>query len=259
MQVLTGYCRQAYARQVCERNLSPADQDVLALARPHNERNPGATILLRAYYGPGSDDALAAILATFHGFPEFGLGEEGRDCLFSDVRYAYGNAWQRIFGRMPQLLECLRTDYEADRAAALQVGQDMEREDKEMIESEGGEWPRDAAYIGDMYNQYHIAATCRLMYVLDEATLAGDKRVEERKLLAVWHDPDGRIVRSCRMSPDEVYTQTATLETVVRDDKSTWMDAEIGDDYNWGGILGPPPIEGEDEDEGEEGSDEDER
>lgn len=252
--------RQAYARQVRSRgcfrvdDLPQADQDVLALARPRNERNPGDSICLRTYYGPGSDDALAAILAIFNGdFPVGGMGLPGHDCLFSDVRYAYGDAWQRIFGRMPQLLEYASPDvYEAARADALQTCQGRERRDKERVEEEGGEWPRDAMYIGDVYNYYHIASKIRLMYVLDEVTLSGEKRPEDRRILAVWHDPDGRIVRSCRVSADEVDSETAVLNSGSISDMPTWMDAEIGDDYNWDGILGPPPIESgeEDEDEG---------
>jgi len=89
------------------------------------------------------------------------------------------------------------------------------------------------------------------MYVLDEATLAGNKAAAERQLLAVWHDPDGRVVRSCRMSPVEVDENTAVLNSGSIDDFPTWMDAEIGDDYNWDGVRGPPPIEDEDEEEEE--------
>ena len=188
------------------------------------------------------------------------MGVPGTDCLFSDVtRYDFGNDWQRVFGRMPQLLEypCHAGDYEADRAAALQEGQVWEREGRERVEED--DQPPEALYIGDLYNYYHIVAKLRLMYVLDETTLAGDnKAAEARQLLAIWHDPDGRIVRSCRMSADDVYKHTAVLNSGSIDDFPTWMDAEVGDDYNWDGILGPP-LKAEDEDgDSEEGSDEDE-
>jgi len=68
------------------------------------------------------------------------------------------------------------------------------------------------------------------MYVLDETTLGGSKAAQERRLLAVWHDPDGRVVRWCRMSPREVDEDTAVLNSGSVDDFPTWMDVEIGDD-----------------------------
>jgi len=77
---------------------------------------------------------------------------DGADCLFSDpTRYAYGDAWQHVFDRMPQLLEYPSLgDYEANRAGALLKGQANERQDKERVEAEGGRWPEDALFIGEI-------------------------------------------------------------------------------------------------------------
>ncbi|KAK4107008.1 hypothetical protein N656DRAFT_793462 [Canariomyces notabilis] len=71
-------------------DLSQAEQDILALTRPYNERKPNGDVWLRTYYGPGSDEAFTAILASV----------DAPDCPLSDAaRYDYGDDWQRMMLR----------------------------------------------------------------------------------------------------------------------------------------------------------------
>ncbi|KAK3934137.1 hypothetical protein QBC46DRAFT_454406 [Diplogelasinospora grovesii] len=258
--------RQAYAQQVTDRNvriaerLPQAEQDILVLARPYNERNTADVVWLRTYYGPGSDDAFAAILEACKGhLPLVGMGAPGFDYLFSDAaRYDYGDAWQRVFGRMPQLLEYAGPgDYEAKRATTLAEGQEWERGDKERVEEDGGEWPEDAMYLGVLYNYYHLASKVGIIYVLDKETLGEDEEGEDvshddRQLLAAWYDPDGKTVRWQRMSGDEVCEHMAVINSASIDDHPIWTEAEIGEDYDWDGPLGPPSIAEDGGNEGDE-------
>ncbi len=231
--------------------LPQAHQDILAFARPYNERNAGDAVWLRTYYGPSSDDTLAAILEACRGnLPLDRMGAPSFDFLFSDAsRYNYGDTWQRVFDRMPQLLEpTMPGDYQAQRATALAEAQEWESEDKATIEEEGGEWPEDAMYLGDLYNYYHLAAKVGILYILDEETLGNGKHGEDigcgdRQLLAAWYDPDGKVVRWRRMTGDEVCVHTAVINSASIDDHPIWTRAEIGDDYDWDGPLGPPSIE----------------
>ena len=232
-------------------DLPQDQQDILALARPYTERNTGDIVLLRTSYGSGSDEICSALIEAGRGkLPLVGMGPRGFNYLFSDAsRYDYGDDWQRVFGRMPQLLEYYGPgDYEARRATALAEGQEWERGDKEGVEEEGGEWPEDGMYLGDLYNYYHLASKVHIIYVLDEETLAQEEDdepvdVDDRQLLAIWYDPNGKSVRWRRMSWDEVCDHAAVINTASIDDHPIWTQAEIGEDYDWDGPLGPPSVE----------------
>lgn len=146
---------------------------------------------------------------------------------------------------MPQLLEIARRsyDYEAARTEALQTCQEFEREDRAAVEEEGGKWPEDATYLGDLYSMYHLAAKVRIIYVLDEKTLGfQEEGSQERKLLAAWYDGTGKTVRWNRLSPREVYDTWGLIELGGFDDHPVWTKAEIGEEYDWDGPLGPPHI-----------------
>ena len=243
--------------QVRDRNvriserLPQAHQDILAFARPYNERNAGDTVWLRTYYGPGTDDTLAAILEACKGsLPLDRMGAPSFDFLFSDAsRYNYGGTWQQVFDRMPQLLEHTGpSDYHAQRATALTEAQNWESEDKATVEEEGGEWPEDGMYLGDLYNYYHLASKVGILYILDEETFGNgkhghDMNYGDRQLLAAWYDPDGKVVRWRRMGAGEVCTIAAVIDSASIDDHPIWTRAEVGEDYDWDGPLGPRSIE----------------
>lgn len=214
-------------------NLSQTDQDLLTQVRPYNERNIHDPIWLRTYYGPGSDDTMAAILSSHPPFPSSG------DVVFSDAsRYNFGDSWQRVFSRMPQLLEILHQsyDYEATFNETLQMCRRFERKDKEAVEEEGYEWPEDATYLGDLYSEFHLAAKVHIIYELDEKTLGlREEHSQERKILAAWFDANGKTVRWNRLSPHEVNDVSGLIDMGEFDDHPIWTKAEIGEEYDWDG------------------------
>jgi hypothetical protein len=219
--------------------LSQAEQDLLTLARPYsNERNPGGILLLRTYYGPGSDAAFEGIMQTCRAYA--GISEQ---CVLSDAaRYGYGDDWQRVFGRMPQLLEC-GASYEEERAAefARAQGEESDLEEEEAL----GGWSRDELSLGELFNRYHLASKVGVIYVLDEETLGDDGNglegvsCDDREVLVVWYDAHGKTVRWRRRSAVELAQEMALINTASIDDHPVWTEANIGEDYDWGRPLGP--------------------
>jgi hypothetical protein len=234
--------------------LPQAEQDMLALARPGNERNLGASILLRTYYGPGSDDASAAIVQTCKAYA--GIGPE---CVFDDAaRYDYGEEWQRIFGRIPQLLE-VEDGYEEERAAEFDKAQeDSDPKDEELG---GCTWSRDDLSLGELFNRYHLASRVGVIYILDEEALGEPEDGsdvpydDDRELLVVWYDAHAKTVRWRRKNAVGLAQEMALIRTASIDDHPVWTEAEIGEDYDWDGPLGPQSTEEDGESDSESGAD----
>ncbi|AEO67624.1 9d292cb1-dc2c-478e-9732-1b4dbd51ef8b [Thermothielavioides terrestris] len=247
--------RQVYTQRVAARgvfsagSLSPAEQDILALARPYNERNRGEVCLLRTYYGAGSDAVFDAVVQTCRAF-----GGVGPECVFSDAaRYNYGEDWRRVFGLMPQLLEC-HDDYEAECAAEFARAQESDEEDEEL-----GGWSRDDFTLAELFNHYHLASKVGVIYILDEETLGDDREDDDdekdgsagsysqRELLVVWYDAQGKTVRWRRRDAVSISQEMAVINTAAIDDHPVRTEAEIGEDYDWDGPLGLSSMEEDEE------------
>jgi hypothetical protein len=266
---------QTYAQKQNERKLwqasalSPEEEAILSRARPYDERNAGYVIWLRTHYGPGSDDVFEAVMDSASGeLPPLenvrgGDFPEAAYSFSNAARYDYGDDWQRVFGRMPQLLGTPSSDYEEKRSLALAQGQKWERRDKKQILRDGGDWPEDAWSLGDMYNRYHLESQVGVIFVLDKETLgpmdgAGEEagQAPSRRLLAAWYDAYGKTVRWRRMTAREAAWETSVM-VGEKDDMSVWTQAEIGEDYDWDGPDGPPAIEDDEEGLGSEEDEED--
>lgn len=236
------YTQQAVARRVFSAGgLPQADQDILAIARPYNERRLYEVRLLRTYYGAGSDEVFDAVVQTCQAYA--GIGPES---VFSDAaRYNYGEDWWRVFGRMPQVLEC-HAGYEAERAAEFARAQEESDEEDEEL----GGWSRDDFSLAELFNDYHLASKAGVIYVLDEETLGEDDEEDgsavsygQRELLVVWYDAQGKMVRWRRRGAVDISQEMALINTASIDDHSVWTEAEIGEDYDWDGPLGPSSTE----------------
>ncbi len=202
--------------------------------------------MLRTYYGPGSDDAFEAVVRICNE-----SGEPYHQRFLSDAaRYSYGEDWQRLFSLMPQLLEPNpRYDYEEERAAAFAEAQEAEGYDPEAL----GE-----LLLSDRFNHYHLASKVGILYVMDEETLCEDEdgsavSHEDREILTVWYDAYGKTVRWRRDRADYVGDHMALLQTASIEDHAVWMEAEVGEDYEWDGPFGPRSTEegGESDSDGE--------
>jgi hypothetical protein len=101
-----------------------------------------------------------------------------------------------------------------------------------------------------LFNRYHLASRVGVIYVLDEETLGEDEdgseavSYDDTKVLVVWYDAHGKTVRWRRRSAVELAQEMALINTASIDDHPVWTEAEIGEDYDWDGPLGPPWSEG---------------
>ncbi|KAK0717316.1 hypothetical protein B0T26DRAFT_675641 [Lasiosphaeria miniovina] len=140
----------AGSRPLVGQQFATGRQEILAHARPFKERNVRGAIWLRTYYGPGSDSAMANFLSGVIDGPS----EVDDALLYSDpVLYNFVPDWDRIFRRIPQLLDVPHGDtYEAGRQEELRKGRSWQRSEKRDIEAGGGEWPEDATYLGVLSN-----------------------------------------------------------------------------------------------------------
>jgi hypothetical protein len=84
--------------------------------------------------------------------------------------------------------------------------------------------------------------------VIDRITLASASEgqgtntadaADAGKVLIVWYDACGRVVRSYREIVNNAADITA-VDNAILDDNPCWLNGEVGVNYRWGAALGPP-------------------
>lgn len=207
---------------------------------------------LRTCYKPGSD-------AAFTAAREACLSDLSLSIVLDDAGlYDFGDDWQRIFSVMPQLLTCSgMTDAQTYREAketALQEAKQAVIDDREIAVESGYDPYEDAAPLPVLYGWYHWACATGYIFILDDATLETGDEVDDDdrgKVLAVWYDEYGKIVRSTRESFGTVREYAGLLMDAFVSDHGIWTEAMVGEEYDH------YDEEDEDEDEEEEGEEED--
>ncbi|KUI70186.1 hypothetical protein VM1G_06139 [Cytospora mali] len=241
-------------------DLPQADQDLLDhLRKPEELQAVAGMVWLQTCYEEGGDAAFSAFLGARMDKTEFPVFRDAR-------RYNYGggDGWRRIFTRLPQMLDPSSVSpdrYEDEKKEALEECYEAEQQDTAEVGEQGGDPEEDGTYWMELYSGYHYAAKVGLIFVADEEMVrAAAVDLASAKVLAVWFDEMGRVVRHTRMSADETWN-VEVLETVmcgVLPERGEWMRAEPGEDYDWDGPLGPPSITGQgddsEEDSGKENS-----
>ncbi|KAK7739878.1 hypothetical protein SLS53_005471 [Cytospora paraplurivora] len=228
-------------------DLPQADQDLLNRLRKPEERVIVGHIWLRTWYGEGSDAAFSAFIKERDEEPEYPVLQDAK-------RYNHGSddGWQRIFARMPQMLDpsCVSADdYERAKQTALRECYLKELEDTREVEEMGGTPEEDGTYWMEVYWKYHEKAAVGVIFIADEEMIraaAEDPRSE--KFLAVWFDEMGRVVRYKRLAEGEASVLEMRMSVMGGDlECSSWMGANPGEEYEWEGPLGPPALTGEGE------------
>ncbi|ROV93399.1 hypothetical protein VMCG_08395 [Cytospora schulzeri] len=229
-------------------DLPQADQDLLSRLRKPEELQCVDTIWLRTCYDDGSDAAFSAFMK------EHGPSESDYPVFEDACRYNYGggDGWRRIFTRLPQFLsphDMSPEEYEAEKQKALEECFEDEQQDIEEVKEQGGVQEEDGTYWGQLYSLWHYTTQVGMIFVIDEKTLrvaAEDPR--SAKVLAVWFDEMGRVVRQKRMSEHETWCVEG-LKTGLGEgafmESGMWVTAKPGEDYDWEGPLGPPALIGE--------------
>lgn len=154
----------------------------------------------------------------------------GYPSLFTDsTLYNFGAEYERIFLRMPQLLESAKSvaEYEEETQRTLQEG----IEDQEDEGENANPWEIS-------FEEYHFELIMGHMYVADTTTFASEGP-DAGKLLLVWYDECGRTIRSTRLTLREA-ADMALLSNAEINDWPCWVHGDIGQSYQWGQWLGPP-------------------
>ncbi|ROW05869.1 hypothetical protein VPNG_08045 [Cytospora leucostoma] len=182
-------------------------------------------IWLRTWYGDGSD-------AAFSAFNEV-RDEETEYPVFQDAqRYNYGEDWKRFFTRAPQMLDPYSTSpvgYESTKQRALEECFQFEVQIKREVEQGGY-----GIHWMVMYSDYYWKSKVGLIFVADEEMLrAAAQDPESAKVLAVWYDELGRVVRHTRLTVDEA-SDVEMREQVMRgtnQESNEWLSAQPGEGY----------------------------
>lgn len=212
-------------------SLLQAEQDLLALVRTPAERKANDIIWLRTCYfdkdGNTTDEAHENLFkqSDFFYHPEF---FEGSNVLFDDVtRYNYGPEWQKIFTRVPELVETDRPpeELEREKAEAIEEAHYAEDHPSENMYSESDESDWELHWSG-----FHRSCVVGVMFVADK------KAIKTGEVLLAWYDDCGRIVRSGRVKDTSDVLYLLMLDKIV---SGPWECSEIGEDYDLGGAFGP--------------------
>jgi hypothetical protein len=104
--------------------------------------------------------------------------------LLNDAsRYDFGDNWERVFMRMPQLLEKWRVDAQVYRQRVQQALMDVRRRDEEEWRSGG----IPTTPTSKLYEDYHWAMQVGSLFVVDERTLSSTVP-DAGTGLVVWFD-----------------------------------------------------------------------
>lgn len=230
-------------------DLPQADQDLLTRLRKPEEFQIVDMIWLRTFYEDGSDAAFSALMRA--------LPEETECTVFQDPRrynYGGGDGWRRIFTRLPQILDPYGVSpetYEREKQKALEECHAHEEQDINDVEEQGGDPEDDGTYWMDLYSGFHYMSKVGMIFIADEETLrVAAENPNSAKVLAVWFDEMGRVVRHTRLTAQET-SDVEMFESVMAGalkEKREWLRAKPGEDYDWDGPFGPPSITGEEAD-----------
>jgi hypothetical protein len=203
---------------------------------------PGGGIWLRTCYrdreGSGTDAAFAALIqsAQLPTVPGYRL-------VFDDsALYDYGpGGWQRIFTRMPQMLERSYTPetYDWKKKEALEEALEADAEEEAELEEEGYSRSEDGTPWMERYSRLHYVTAIGTLYIIDEEALS-TQPPKKGRLLVVWYDDCGRVVRWNRQTAAEASDTMGLIESGYVNEHPVWTQAEPGEDYDWDAPLGPP-------------------
>jgi hypothetical protein len=150
--------------------------------------------------------------------------------LDDPILYNFGDDWQCIFLRAPQLLEVRQSaeEYREDLEEALHPEDESDVSDNDDDRSEG-----------DFdYTPYHWAMVIGRIHIIDQTTLAAGGP-DAGKVLIIFHDACGRVIRSYRETVNNAANITS-VDSYLLEENPCWASGETGPDYRWGAPLGPP-------------------
>ncbi|RFU24761.1 hypothetical protein B7463_g11577, partial [Scytalidium lignicola] len=162
--------------------------------------------------------------------------------LFDDAtHYNYGSEWQKIFSRIPRLVDSRVSPEDLKKRNVRRTMERAEAQDQKEAENYhlDLETSSQSSRFSDEidYSSYHWDSVIGMIWIADfEALQSG-------KALMAWYDDCGRIVRSIRIDPKEIQTFSGMLIQGIAYELGQWQLADVGDDYEVGGVCCPPGFE----------------
>ncbi|KAJ5225301.1 hypothetical protein N7468_006526 [Penicillium chermesinum] len=202
---------------------------------------------LRTCYDPSSEEKWAEIEDRILSLDPFKPGICSDSVLFN-----YGSSWERIFTRLPQLVEIRMKPEEADEHEResqdlLREALEEEASDPDRAIENGYDPDEDATPWQFFYSSYHMHQVVGRLQIVDATTFASEGPDAGNVLLA-FYDDCGRVVRYCREEFDHA-VELQGLSHFELDDTTHWPTASIGPAYDLGGPMGPPDLDSESNEE----------
>jgi hypothetical protein len=175
------------------------------------------------------------------------LDDEDR-LLDDEDLYDFGDDWKNILDVMPELVvysdaslwqsnqrRLLKAEDMLIKAKAYLAGQNVEGAPVELITNTRAVLPGSAveeSVLGLLKSKVHRACVVNYFIVEDREAL------ETQQLLLVSLDAGGRVVRWSRVGPEEAEQMGGFWLDGSWDEVNEWTEAEIGEDYQVGGVCG---------------------
>ena len=167
---------------------------------------------------------------------------EGTLVLDDATLYDYGpDNWQRIFNRIPELIHDPfdPESYDREKGEFLAKALEAEAAENAELEEQGYTKSEDSTHWSDRYSHVQYLSALGAIWVADEEALCAQPP-ESRKLLIAWFDECGRVVRWNRMRSRDIGSLIGLMSEKCDGEDDMWKDAEVGEDYDWDGVCGPP-------------------
>ncbi|PWY79955.1 hypothetical protein BO83DRAFT_355202 [Aspergillus eucalypticola CBS 122712] len=190
---------------------------------------------LRTCYDPSTEGSWARI----QDYIDTKVG--GSVTVFNDsFLYNFGSSWEKIFLRVPQLLDntCLFEEYEENVQEALEEGLESDETDPHRAEESGYDPEEDGNPWICFFSEYLFRLAAGHIHIVDEKTLASEG-ADAGTVLIIWYDECGRAIRYYREEAMHA-AEIANLDPCYLKERACWNNAEIGESYKWGAPLGPP-------------------
>lgn len=122
---------------------------------------------------------------------------------------------------------------------AIAESLEAEAEDQRQLLEDGYDSEEDAMPWPVLYEPYLFAVTVGHLFIVDGKALSADGP-DAGKLLVAWFDECGRVVSSTRQTGPEAWNTTGLIFGGYLREHSTWMNTDVGEEYEWDAPLRPP-------------------
>lgn len=187
------------------------------------------TVWLRTCYSAGSDRRHKELvgLATFF----------DQDAVLNNpARYNFGDEWDQVFDACPYLLQPECGNWK-----------ERQQEARETLARfrEGGAAPSDTvenvSYIDGAEMEEYVAQALQSdvhkAFVVSRIILEDEESMETGEVAVMFVDAFGRVVRSKRISAEAAQQMEELNVDAQWDDMEEWEEAELGEEYEAGGLC----------------------